>query len=289
LAGTPAIGIVTASGHVTVERSEVWGNSTLFDGATVETQSSSSDLALSNGVRLQLGASSRAQIWKNRVALERGTGQVTAPASYEFDAAGLKIRAANETSRLRVTIGDRVEVVAFTGVARVTNGAGLLLASIPAGRAMSFSQQAGGTGSITRTGCLLYKDGHNILQDENTQEVVELNGLDAVARDLRANTGNRVEITGTAGATKPAVSVATLLMNVGAVSVKSQGGCLSAAAALNAQTEVPAAGQTPAAVSTGGGGGGMSTGAKIAIVAAIAGAGAGAAIALAGHKSSTSP
>jgi hypothetical protein len=290
LAATPAIGIVTASGHVTVERSEVWGNSTLFDGATVETQSSSSDLALSSGVRLQLGAASRAQIWKNRIALERGIGQVTAPASYELDAAGLKIRAANETARVRVTIGDRVEVVAFTGVARVTNGAGLLLASIPAGRAMSFSQQAGATGSITRTGCLLYKDGHYILQDENTQEVVELNALDAVSRDLRANAGNRVEITGTAGATKPAVSIATLLMNVGSVSVKSQGGCLSAATALNAQTEAPAAGQTPAAVSTGGGGGGgMSTGAKIAIVAAIAGGGAGAAFALAGHKSSTSP
>lgn len=298
--GTPAIGIVTASGHVTVERSEVWGNSTLFDGATVETKSSSSDLALRNGVRLQLGAGSRARIWENRVALERGIGQMAAPASYELDAAGLRIRAAsgaaNEKARLRVTVGDRVEVMALVGAARVTNGAGLLLASIPAGRGMSFSQQAGATGSITRTGCLLYKDGHYILQDENTQEVVELNALDPVARDLQKNTGNRVEVTGTAGATKPVVSIATLLMNVAAVTVKSQGGCLSVAAALNAQTEAPAGGvantpatgQTPS-VSTSGGGGGMSTGAKIAIVALIAGGAAGAGIALIGHKSSTSP
>ena len=299
-AGTPAIGIVTASGHVTVERSEVWGNSTLFDGATVETSSSSSDLALRNGVRVQLAAGSRARIWQNHIALERGIGQMAAPGSYELDAAGLRIRAAsdapNEKARLRVTIGDRVEVMVLAGAARVTNGAGLLLASIPAGRGMSFSQQAGATGAVTRTGCLLYKDGHYILQDENTQEVVELNARDALLADLKNNTGNRIEATGTAGATKPAVSIATLLMNVSAITVKSQGGCLSAAAALNAQTEAPAggpattpaSGQTPS-VSTGGGGGGMSTGAKVAIVAVIAGGGAGAAIALAGHKSSTSP
>jgi len=299
-AGNPAIGIVTASGHVTVERSEVWGNSTLFDGAMVETTSSSSDLALRNGVRVQLGAGSSARIWQNHVALERGIGQMAAPASYELDAMGLRIRAAsdapNEKARVRVTIGDRVEVMALAGGARVTNGAGLLLASIPAGRGMSFSQQAGATSSVTRTGCLLYKDGHYILQDENTQEVVELNARDAMLSDLKNNTGNRVEVSGTAGATKPAVSIATLLVNVAAITVKSQGGCLSAAAALNAQTEAPAGGPAPAtgqtpsvSTSTGGGGGGMSTGAKIAIVAAIAGGGAGAAIALAGHKSSTSP
>jgi hypothetical protein len=78
--------------------------------------------------------------------------------------------------------------------------------------------------------------------------------------------------------------------------VKSQGGCLSTAAALNAQTEAPAggpastpsAGQTPS-VSTGGGGGGMSTGTKILIVGAVAGGAAGAAFAFIGHKSSTSP
>jgi hypothetical protein len=40
----PAIGIVTASGHFSVEGSQVWGNATLFEGATVETSSASSIL-----------------------------------------------------------------------------------------------------------------------------------------------------------------------------------------------------------------------------------------------------
>jgi len=291
LAGSPAIGIVTASGSFTLENSKVWGNSTLFDGSTVETSQASSSLALRNGVKLELGAASKAKVFENRTILEHGVGVMAG--SYEIDAAGLKITSAG--ARLRVsllgTAADRVEVAAVSGPARVSTGAGLLLASIPAGRSMSFSMQAGSTGAVTRSGCLVYKDGHYLLQDENTQEVSELGGGEAVMRDLRTNTGNRVEISGGTVSAKPAVAAATVSINVLNVTAKSQGGCLSVASALDARTDVPAdAGTNPGNVAQSTPkSGGMSTGAKIAIVAAIAGAGAGAAIALAGHKSSSSP
>ena len=88
---TPAIGIVTAAGHFMIEKSQVWGNSSLFDGSTIQTDQASSDLALRNGVKVQLGAKSRAQIFEKRLALEKGTGQVNAASAYEVDAAGLKI------------------------------------------------------------------------------------------------------------------------------------------------------------------------------------------------------
>lgn len=289
-AGTPAIGIVTASGHFTLERSQVWGNSTLFDGATVETDSASSELALSNGVRMQLGAASRARVWETRMLLEKGVGQMAGPTSYEIDAGGLKIRVGSPNARVRVSLTGRVEVTALSGAARVASGSGILLAAIPAGHSMIFSMQAAPTGAITRTGCLLYKDGHFIMQDDNTQEVVELNGT-----GIAANTGNRVEVTGTATGAKPAVTIATLQMNVTSLTVQSQGGCLTVAAALDASTAAPPSG-TPAAVqpipastppaTTGGG---MSTGAKVGIGAAIAGGGAAAAILLAQKKKSTSP
>jgi hypothetical protein len=286
-AGPPVIGIVTASGHFTLERSVVWGNSTLFEGSTVETGEASSSLALRNGVRLELGAASKAKVFENRAVLEKGVGVVAG--TYEIDAAGLKISSTG--ARLRVTVGDRVEVAAVSGAARVSTGGGLLLASIPAGRSMNFSMQAGATGAVTRTGCLVYKDGHYLLQDENTQEVSELTGAEAVMRDLHNNTGNRIEINGGTLAAKPAVGVATASINVLRLTVKSQGGCLSVASALDAQTDAPATGGSSGSVaqvpkSTGGG---MSTGAKVAIIAAIAGGGAGAALALAGKKSSTSP
>ena len=265
----------------------MWGNSTLFDGATIQTDQASSELALRNGVKLQLGAKSRAQVFENHLALEKGTGQVNSAASYEVDAAGLKISG----QRLRVSVTDRIEIAAFSGSARVTSGTGALLAAIPAGRSMTFAMQAGQTGSITRTGCLVYKDGHFLLQDENTQEVAELTGS-----GLAQNVGNRVEASGIAGSGRPAVAAATMTMNVTAISTKSEGGCLSVASALDAKTEAPAGAasgpgpastQPPASVPKSGGG--MSTGAKIGIAAAVIGGGAGAAIALAGKKSSTSP
>lgn len=284
-AAAPAIGIVTASGSFTVDRSQVWGNSTLFDGAVIQTGRASSELALRNGVKLQLGARSSAQVFENRMMLRKGVGQVSGGAPFFVDAAGLRISG----GKLRVEVSDRIEVASLSGEAKVASRSGVLLATIPAGRGMSFGMQAA-TGTVTRTGCLLYKDGHFILQDENTQEVAQIDGT-----NLAPNTGNRVEVSGVVSTTRPAVSGATLVINAAAIKSESEGGCLSVASALDAKTEAPStAAATPAttpptAPVPKAGGGGMSTGAKIAIVGAVAGGGAGAALALAGKKSSTSP
>jgi hypothetical protein len=279
-AATPAIGIVTASGHFTLQGSEVWGNATLFEGATIETTSASSQLALRNGVKVQLAAGSRARVFADRLTLDRGVGQVAAAVPFEIDAAALRIQGVG----MRVGIGETVDVVALSGVAKVSGKADLLLAAIPSGRRMSFAPQAAQTGALKRDGCLLYKDNHFILQDENTQEVVELNG-----QNLAPNLGNRVEITGTASTAKPAVSIAASVLNVSAVSPRSQGGCLVVASTLDARTEMPPPGGAPAATQTAKAGG-MSTAAKAAIWIGVIGGGAGAGIAvLESSKKSTSP
>lgn len=282
IASTPAIGIVTASGHFTLDKSQVWGNATVFDGSVIETGNASSEVALRNGAKLQLAKESRARILTTGVVIEKGTGQISAPESFEVNAANLRI---HSSGRLRVDLASGVQVASLMGSARVSSATGMLLAAIPAGRTMSFSPQAA-NGTVTRTGCLLFKDNHFILQDENTQEVIEVSG-----QNFAPQVGNRVEITGAASSAKPAVAIATLLINVASMTSKSSGGCLSVAATLSAQTEVPGSAATPASqtAQTAKTGGGMSTGAKVAIVAAIAGGGAGAAIALSGKKSSTSP
>ena len=286
-AATPSIGIVTASGHFTLQGSEVWGNATLFDGASLQTTDASTELALHNGAKVQLGAKSRARIYADHLLLESGVGQVTAAAPFEVDAAGFKIRG---DGRVRVGLTQQVEIAALAGTARVATGKDVLLAAIPSGRSMNFAFQAAQSATLTRAGCLLYKDNRFILQDDATQEVVELNG-----QDLAMNVGNRVEVTGTASTTRPSVTIATSVMNVTAVSPRSQGGCLVVASSLDARTDVPrtgpagTTGQAPAPRPAGGGGG-LSTGAKAAIIIAIAGGGgAGAAIALSGSKKSTSP
>lgn len=252
----PAIGVVTASGHFNVEGSQVWGNATLFDGTTIETTGASSELALRNGVKVQLGADSRARVWQNRMVLEKGAAQLAAPGSFEVS---------------------------------ILNHANLIRAPFRGQVAMQVAP-----GQTVHAGCMVYKNGRFLLQDQATQEVIELSGP-----DLAANVGNRVEARGTASTARPGVAPATSVMNVAAIAPQSQGGCLSVAAALSAQAEapggaIPAATSTPApkpapttparpAVKAG-----MSTGAKVAIVAAVAGGGAGAALALSGSKKSTS-
>jgi hypothetical protein len=294
-AASRPIGVITASGHVTLDRSQVWGNATLFSGEKVETGTASSQATLRNGVTIQLGSASSASVSESRLMLLKGTGQIAAPESYEIEAGGLAIRSANGTGRLRVGWSNdgQIEVAALMGSARVASaGTGVVLASIPAGRRMNFAMQAGAAGTVTRTGCLLYKDGHFLMQDQTTQEVIELLG-----QNLAANLGNRVTVTGTGSSARPTLPAATSVLNATSVVAQQQGGCLSVASALDAQTTVtnppggpgapPAAGSTkpplPPAKS------GMSTGTKILIIGAVAGGGAGAAIALSGKKSSTSP
>jgi len=293
---SPAIGVVTASGHFVLDRSEVWGNATLFDGGKIETGTASSEAVLRNGVKIQLASASSATVGESQLTLTKGTGQVAATEDYQVSAGGLAIRSASGASRVRVAwlAGGAVEVTALSGAALVASRTGLVLASIPTGRRMDFAMQAG-AGAVTRSGCLLSKEGRFLLQDQNTLEVLEIRG-----NDLAAQVGNRVTITGTASAIRPALAAASGIVNANTVRLQETGGCLSVAAALDAQTEptnaaagnapsqpavAPAKAPAPAPAAKGG----MSTGAKVALVAVIGGGGAGAAIALAGKKSSTSP
>jgi len=288
-AAAPSLGIVTASGYFTLDRSEIWGNATLFDGGNLQTGSASSQAILRNGVKIQLASASSATVNENRLTLTKGTGQVAASENYEVNAGGLSVRSTSGTGRLRVgwSADGRIEVTALAGAARVANETGAILASIPAGRSMRFATQAAASGTVTRVGCLLYKDGRFLIQDQDTQEVVEVTG-----NNLAPNVGNRVRAPGTASAARPALTIATSVLNTNTVTLQRPGGCLSVAATLGAQTEVTGATATgtPTTPATKGASkAGMSTGAKVAIVAVVAGGGAGAAIALAGGKKSTSP
>ena len=83
---------------------------------------------------------------------------------------------------------------------------------------------------VSHTGCLLAKDGRYIQQDEETQQVFEINGP-----DLKANVGNRVQITGRISATRPVISIANAVIDVSTVSPRSRGGCLTVASSLEAQ------------------------------------------------------
>jgi len=285
------IGVATASGHFTVERSRVYGNSTLFSGAVVETGNASSQLTLNNGAKLQLGVDSRARVFENKVVLERGTAQGAGPKGFEMEVRGLRIAGESPESKSFVTFADAktVQVAALTGSVRVTDRTGMLMGSLLPGAAMKFNPQASGTAQ-TYSGCLVYKEGRFLLQDEASSDLVEVLGA-----GLPANVGNRVTIAGVVSPSAPVNKLAKLQLDMRTITPVATGGCLSVASNLGAQTTAPAnAGSTTSSApaqtgSTAPKSGGLSTGAKVGIAVAAIGGGAGAALAAAGGKKSTSP
>lgn len=298
-AGPVSIGLVSASGAFTVDRSSAWGNATLFEGTSISTDKASGEIALRNGVRIQLAPSSQAVIGEKLARLERGSSQINSSKPYNVEAHGLHITA-DAGARMVVALNgsNRVEVTSLSGKASVSDHAGVLLAAIQPGRAVAFAmpQDQSSATSVMRSGCLLYKDMHFILHDDATNEVVQLSGP-----DLNLNVGKSVQVTGVPTSVRPDVSIATSVMNVSAVSPRTAGGCLVIAQTLDAQTQVPAAGApgatpsagaTPAAVPAATGPAasspGLSSGARTAIIivaVAAAGGGVGAYFALKGSTS----
>lgn len=280
-----AIGIIAARGEFQIEHSKVWGNATLFDGATVETGVASSQLALRNGVKVELASQSRAKIYSDRLILEKGFGHVTAPVKYQVDARGLRITSPDSHSELRVNLATArfVDVAALSGTLLIANSYGVLTSMAP-GKALTFDPQAEGS-AVSLSGCLLYKDGKLILQDEASGDVVELQGA-----YQSTQSGNRVQISGVILSAKPTVTIAKSVVNVDKMTLVAPGGCISVATKLDASTSVP----TDALVKPGAVAQtkpGLSGGQKGAIIAFVAGGGAaGAAVALKGSKkTSTSP
>lgn len=286
LAGAAALGLATANGAFRVNGSAVSGNATLFEGALVETEDVPSRLQLYSGARMQLGRHARARIYRNRLVLEKGDGDMSVRAGFQLEARTLRISpaASTGTARVGVTAANAVQVAARKGSFRVYNRAGILVSNVALGDALEFEPQAGGAADSVFRGCLLKKDGKFILYDQTTSMVVELRGA-VVEREW----GNRVEVTGTAAPAVQPPSGAVQVLEVTKMTQIAPGGCL--AVAENLRAEVPfmrPAGPPPAPPPEVRPKTGMSAGTKVAIVAAIAGGGAAGAV-VATQKKSRSP
>ena len=190
-----AIGIATAKGSFQVDNATVSGNSTLFDGALVETGTVGTVLELDGGVRMYLGSASRAKVYRDRLILERGEGQIESAGRYKFEAGNLRILPASPEATARVALqGDsRVRVSALAGDLQVTTDTGTLLASLDPGRTLEFEPQAAGAAAPFRvSGCVQKQDGRFLLQDDTAAVSFELQGP-----ELEEAVGQRVEILGT--------------------------------------------------------------------------------------------
>jgi len=223
-AAGPAIGVAMANGSFQVDSSQVYGNTTLFDGATIQTEKASSRLKLNNGAKMSLGENSRAMIFDKRMRLERGLGEVGASSSYRMEARTLRISPGDTKAIARVKLeGDKqVLVSAVNGPVRVFNDSGLLVANVERGMALLFTPQAAQPSAFQMSGCLLQTaDGKFLLVDPN--QTVELRGS-----DLAQETNNRVEVKGTAYRSAPPIPPASQVVQVDSIQRTDVGGCLEA-------------------------------------------------------------
>ena len=179
MAASPSIGVIRSSGDFQVDGATVSGNATLFEGSTVQTAASQSEIQLSSGAAMVLAPNSRAQVYKDH-----------------FEAATLRISPTDTHTVAQIVSQDssHVSISAVQGLVDVRNGAGVLVATVHPGLALAFSTQAGGAATATKLkGCLVVskKGSKYLLTDTTANVTVELQGP-----DVAKIAGHQVEITG---------------------------------------------------------------------------------------------
>jgi hypothetical protein len=258
-AASSGIGLVVANGSFQLDQSSVRGTATLFDGNLIETNVSSSQLQLHNGVSLRLAAESRARVYTSRLVLEKGIGQLEST-NYRIEAASLQVEAdkPGTTARVQLTGSKRVVVAVRDGEVRVSNSDGVLIARLDSGREMAFEPQAGGATVTKISGILALKDGRFIVVDRVTNVTMQVQGT-----GLEGEVGNLVEITGTVDSGMPTVAGASQLIDVTSIKRLTK----------SARAGAAGAGAAAGAAGAGAAAGGISTGAVVAIVGGVAAAG----------------
>jgi hypothetical protein len=223
----PVIGTVTAKGSFRLDNASVVGNATLFEGATIETKNAESQMELSTGARIALGAESKARFYSDHMILEKGRGTLEKAQNFRFEAQGLTIQpeTGNASARVVLGAGVRVELAALSGSFRVLNAKGLLVANVGSGHSLALEPQATDTTSKL-SGTLRQVGGHYLLTDETTNVTAEVAGP-----GLAKEVGNRVEITGAMDPTATPVTDASQFIRVTAVKHLGKGAAGGAAAA----------------------------------------------------------
>jgi len=272
MAAAPVIGVATAKGSFRLDNAAVRGNGTIFEGSLIETGRARGELQLSGGTIMELGLESRGQVYRDRLVLQKGIGEIRDASGFGVEASTLRIVAEEKGAVGRVEIMDanKIQVAALRGNFRVTNANGIMIAALAAGRALEFETKgAGASAPSTLTGCLVKRDGHYILTDDTTGVTVELKG-----GALDKYEGHKIEVTG--GNVPSAIPVESASQVIQISNVKDiSRRCSIAAGAAAAGGAAAGAGAATAAggAAAGGAAGGAATaaGAAVATKAVIAG------------------
>lgn len=181
-APVPVIGLATSSGNITLNGAKIAGNTNVFEGSTLETQTAASTVHLQGGGTLELDAHSRGKLLRNAVVLYTGAATVTA---YAATVNGIRIvPGLNSAARVVMRSGS-LQVAALSGRVPVFSPGGVNVANLLPGRALSLREDPMAEAAIT--GCAFASGKALLLTDEATNVTVELRGL-------HVNAGERVTI-----------------------------------------------------------------------------------------------
>jgi ferric-dicitrate binding protein FerR (iron transport regulator) len=139
---------------MTVDGNQVISNATLFDGTVVETAQKSATLRLDKGVQITLAPDSRGALYRDHFELQKGESQVDASRPFPVQANGLTVTANQRTSKDLVMVmgSNQVAVNSLSGAFNVMDGKGLSLATVGAGKSMTFARPADGSGGGSASG-----------------------------------------------------------------------------------------------------------------------------------------
>jgi len=285
-AATPAIGVALSEGTIVVNDSQTPGNATVFNGTTLQTQRTSSQVRLKDGAQVRFDLDSRGTLFSDHVDLQQGSARIS---DYSANANGLSVRATGDSSANVTMKGKVIEVAALTGNVQVFNAAGINVANLLPGRALDLRpQDAGANAPSSLTGCPVKSGSNFLLTDEASNVTAQLRG-----GNLKA--GTRVHVTGTLVPNAKAASPATQVIAV--TDTTEAGGACAPVVPKQYRQQAPPAGASapPAAAGAGAGASaGVSTGVivgvSVAAAAAVAvGAAAGAGAFSSGCPTTTSP
>jgi len=271
-AGNNVIGMAVSNGQMQVDRSAVTGNANLMEGSSVRTSADPSRIQLSNGSRATLAANSEAQVFADRIVLQKGSSLVASP-SYSLQANGLVVTGAQAQVALK---GGVVNVTAGNGPAKVRSMEGVMLASVKPGTALELTPGSGGNSTSTMTGTLRQESGKFLLKDKVTNLDVEVRG-----NNLKDEIGHAIEVTGKATPTPNRDSQILEVASLNRLEEPGQSGGARPTSGAEGKPEKKPAGGSSGSGTSSGSATGMSHGAKVALIVAAVGGGAGAGIAFA--------
>jgi hypothetical protein len=228
VAAPPVVGTIMVKGSLRLDGATIRGNATLFEGETVETQGTGSTMDTLSGTRVILEPQSKGRVFRDRLMLEKGTVEVSSMPEFHVEVIGLRIqhKSGRASARMALKGTGRVQVAALEGAAQVSDTQGLLIATLPQGKALDFELPPSpeSHSAWKMTGCLSAAKGHFLLTDELTNVTAELKGSQL------AGIAGRVEIAGAMDPTETPASGASQVLRVSQVRRLGKG-CPAAATA----------------------------------------------------------